>query len=692
MLRGVACLLAVLATASGTHTQSVAIESIEVTQGVGVQLGGARKFVAGKDTVVRALLASPITVDPATTSVAITRDGSPVVTLTPNNYDTPVSAVDFQCPSLLACGGWAAGSYVFAVTVNGSSRSTSGTTYAFVERAPLRILAVPVKARYNGTVKQVPDEKWKTMGSFTRATYPVGREQFKWITQAEVDASDAKFDLETDAGRLELWQALTNLMPAHCANSPRADGCFDKIIGFISDRPMGYPAGRLQGYTYGHPSNIVVATDEDAAATVAHEVAHNYAAGDTYNGGTLRCSANPAPDEFSGRDWDDSTKTVKCSAGRVALPGTSATLVPGSAHPYEIGGRGLLGDMACYMGSGGQQPQFWTSQEVFDLIFERSAPVAPASNAAAIPVQRFIEFFGMIRRDPRSAADIELEPWESYDEAFDEPDTTGPLMIAAVDAAGHRLATSALDADFDIPGARGSEPQFLAAAPFLGAMRFPRGTVRFQFISHGQVIHEVDVSPHEPVVSAVTPLAPQVINGPYVVRWQASDADGDDLTYSVEYNADVTRAGSEWVTLVEDLEDAFWQEDFSELGGGNHARIRVKANDGFNTGSSVSAEFTVPGKAPEVYIDPPKATTIVEGQELAFSCESYDLQDDELDEANVKWSSSIAGPIGTGSLIVAKGLKVGIHTISVAGTNSLGLSSTQRVTVTVVPGRRRIPR
>ncbi len=60
-------------------------------------------------------------------------------------------------------------------------------------------------------------------------------------------------------------------------------------------RPDTYPNGRLQGYTMGSPANIVVASDEDAAATIAHEIAHNFGIGDAYDGGRFS-QANPPPD------------------------------------------------------------------------------------------------------------------------------------------------------------------------------------------------------------------------------------------------------------------------------------------------------------------------------------------------------------------------------------------------------------
>jgi hypothetical protein len=73
---------------SGTFT-------IEINQAIGVQKNNALKFVAGKDTVVRAIMSAPVTVDPAATSATVTRDGAPVATLQPNTYNNATGFVDF---------------------------------------------------------------------------------------------------------------------------------------------------------------------------------------------------------------------------------------------------------------------------------------------------------------------------------------------------------------------------------------------------------------------------------------------------------------------------------------------------------------------------------------------------------------------------------------------------------------------
>ncbi|HXG57994.1 MAG TPA: hypothetical protein VNL91_03135, partial [Thermoanaerobaculia bacterium] len=433
-----ALLLSVLAAAP--LFAQAPIDRIEINQAIGVQKGGARKFVAGKDTVVRAFLAAPVTVDPNQTSATVIRDGQTVTTLAPNDYEAPTQIVDFLCPSREACGNWAAGSYTFEVKVNGVTASTAGTESLFVERASIRILAVPVKANYGGTIVPVTDDRWKTFGDYVRGTYPVAADKLIWQTREEFDASDSSFDLETDDGRRNLWEALAKLIPASCAGTPNEDGCFNQVFGFIMDRPNGYPNGTLQGYTYGKPANIGVVRDEDAAATVAHEIGHTYGLGDTYDGGSFACAVNPAPDSFRGKDFDDATKEVACTAGKQPLEGVSGTKIPAEHHPYEVGGRGPLGDSAEYMGSGGKQAQFWTTQEAWDHLFDKLDPAAESAAAARVRAdatpQRYIQCFGTIRDNATTAADVQMDACWTYMDEDLLPDSTGRYMFAAVNAAG----------------------------------------------------------------------------------------------------------------------------------------------------------------------------------------------------------------------------------------------------------------
>jgi hypothetical protein len=676
----IAILPALLLAASA----SAQIGSIEINQALGVQLNNAHKFVAGKDTVVRAFMTEPVTVDPGSTRAVVRRDGAEVATLEPKSYDGPTPVVDFLCETIQQCGGWAAGAYAFDVTVNGETKSTEGTAYDFVERRELRILALPVRAHYNGTITE-PPETWKTMDVFTKRVYPVAAEKVKWTLRGMLDASDSQFNLETDEGQLALWEALAGLNPPYCQADPMADGCYDLIVGFISDRPKGFPNGVLQGYTYGRPANIVVAKDEDAEATVAHEMAHVFGIGDTYDGGSFRCSVNPAPDGYTGKDWDDRSQDVSCTQGRQALEGVSATLVPESQHPYEVGGRGPLGDVACYMGSGGASTQYWTSQETYDHLFNQLAPPTPVRRLKT--VQRLIAFSGFIREHAAGASDVQLEPWIAFEDTAAVEDTTGTYEVRAVDASGQVLATQAFDVEFWILNTAPEPPTHINPAPFDGVIRFPEETAKFQIVAGGAVVKEIVVSAHAPVVTAVKPLDPgTTLSGPTTITWTGSDADPDTaLTFTVEYNPDPSNEASEWLILAVDHPQTSWTEDFSELPGGNQARIRVTASDGILTGTAESAEFRVPMKAPEAFIFYPEDWENFEvGDEVVLVGTAFDLQDELLgEEPSLSWSSDRDGFLGEGDFLTLDSLSAGEHRITLTAVNRAGMSATASIHVMV---------
>jgi hypothetical protein len=160
-----------IAAASATTVAAQTVQTIEINQGIGVQKNGNLKFVAGRDTVVRAFMSAPVTVNPSQTTATVTRDGSLIATLTPRTYSQSTAVVDFLCSNRAACGNWSAGSYAFSVTVNGASRTTEGT-YAFVNRAKLRVRAVPVRTNYNGVIVSVSGDAWKFTWEYVRNVFP----------------------------------------------------------------------------------------------------------------------------------------------------------------------------------------------------------------------------------------------------------------------------------------------------------------------------------------------------------------------------------------------------------------------------------------------------------------------------------------------------------------------------------------
>jgi len=138
------------------------------------------------------------------------------------------------------------------------------------------------------------------------------------------------------------------------------------------------------------------------------------------------------------------------------------------------------------------------------------------------------------------------------------------------------------------------------------------------------------------------------------------------------------------MVLADELSTAFWTEDFSLLPGGNHAKIRVTASDGVLSATAESAEFVVPIKKPEIFLETlPWGTVYNPGDDILLVAEGYDPQDGSLPDDKIRWSSDISGELGYGSELIVEHLAAGRHAITVTVTNSAGLSSSATTYVQV---------
>ncbi len=693
--------LGVIVGAGGISAQAPVfkITGLEVNQVLGVQKDNHQYYVAGKNTVVRVFLDRAVEIDRDDTWVTVSRDGKEVFKLSPKKTDEAVPTADFLCTNSTACQDWTAGSYTFQATINGTQGGVSDPR-VFSAGTAIRVLAVAVKANYGtGGIKSVSDTRWKKMGEFMQNVYPLAEESLVWrIHPTVLDASGDDYDLQKSKGDGDenLAKALANLIPTRCKTNPQGKGCYDFVVGFIKESLTQDNGKTLAGYVYtGTKAVVAVAEDDDAPGTVAHELAHQYGIGDTYDDkdlSSIRCTVNPAPNGFKGRDWDTGLKTVtSCTVGRPAstLMGEDGeTIINGaqvaaSDHPYEAAGRGALAEMADFMSEGGAlQEQLWITKDSYDWLYRRLVKQEAGLKkrslivGASPTVERFISFSGTLSQTDAVTVDL----WKSYTDTVTLADSTGSLMVQAVNGAGSVVASTAFTVQFFTV----HPPRELTAAPFEGVVNFPSGTEKFRVVKDGRVLAEVAVSANEPAVGGVTPRTAATLNGPYTITWTGVDPDGDRLAYTVEYNPDVTNPSSAWIILADDLAASSWREDFSQLPGGSHARIRVTAHDGTLYAEAESAEFSVPLKQPEVFLDePPWGTDYRPGADILLTAEAFDPQEGWLPDDKIRWTSNVSGELGYGSELVVRNLPAGRHRITVTATNGAGLSSAETVEVQV---------
>lgn len=124
----------------------------------------------------------------------------------------------------------------------------------------------------------------------------------------------------------------------------------------------------------------------------------------------------------------------------------------------------------------------------------------------------------------------------------------------------------------------------------------PVGTHAVLLKKGSTLLDQIVVSDNAPTVNVTEPNGGEVWSGTGSVAWQANDADGDDLLFSLLYSPD---NGATWHPVASGLTGNSFEVDVSLLPGGSQGKIKVLATDGYNTTESDSAgTFTVPNQPP----------------------------------------------------------------------------------------------
>ena len=202
----------------------------------------------------------------------------------------------------------------------------------------------------------------------------------------------------------------------------------------------------------------------------------------------------------------------------------------------------------------------------------------------------------------------------------------------------------------------------------------------------GDLLGELSRSANAPVAEFTGPAG--LGAEPVVVTWTASDADGDALTSTLRYSPNGTRS----VPLATAIEGNSARVDFSELPTpGPNAFLELLVSDGLRTTSTRLSNFAVAegssgggGNAPRVHmLTPNNGITQPFGSTVFLHSSGWDLEDRALTGDDIQWFSDLDGPITSGRMTSTADLSVGTHVITVTGTDSGGLATSDAAIVTI---------
>jgi hypothetical protein len=305
--------------------------------------------------------------------------------------------------------------------------------------------------------------------------------------------------------------------------------------------------------------------------------------------------------------------------------------------------------------------------------------------------------------------DDKVSVFESYltssDVLISEDSTDSDYTVAFLDKAGATLAENPFTVSFKTPHL--SFP--LLTTVFSVVRPFPSSTASVEIRRSQKVLLRLERSPTAPIISnlSVLPSIDSQFNKNLSIEWQASDPDGDELTFSISYSVN---QGKTFLPVEGGLKKTKLSLTTLGLSGSKDALIKVSASDGFNTAEAISNPFTIPTTAPVATILWPQKDNenidFTSKKPFLFRGAALDVQDGVLDGKSLAWFLvELHGEhlLGYGSELLIKSLPIGVHTIRLVATDQDGKSgSDERVIIAkksfidevkpITEGRKRINR
>jgi hypothetical protein len=663
------------------------ITQVQINQGLGRQQG-TPIYVAGKATVIRVFLASPVQVDPNQQRVVIKRNNVTLTTLHPLPSPASASVLDFFCPQDGACGNWQAGDYTFETTINGA---THVDTAAFRAQRHLRLLLIPIRV-VGG--KSLSNEEIQHALNFLRKTYPIdllNGIDISWGAGLDISAYGTNIQQNRFNISLDVWWQQFDKFPCGLPLS----NCYDRVVGimpFVAPTNINCKDPFVPGWTYPALGTVIMGngslTCDDSGKmktinfdtmeqTLAHEIGHHFGLGDEYEaekGANYQCTVNPPPPTYHNSVCPTSTAVDwakdESGAGRNGSGSTVIGVGNPQDFPYDVIAKQALGDRLSFMGSGGRLADYWISPAAYRQLLNQIGPITAQVRPAA--VQRIILASGFMS----NSGEVNLEPWYPFDADLGTA-TSGAYTIQALDASSQVLASRNFDVSFTLLS---DPPETLTSAPFEVSAPFPAGTVAFRIMQGATILKLVPVSAHSPTVTLLSPNGSQVwSNGQtYTIQWIGSDADNDPLAYTLLYSPD----GVNWITLETNLTGTSLNVDAATIPGGQAAQVRVIATDGVNSFSDTSdANFTVENKPPEAYIlNPADHAMTLPGNSFYLQGYGYSRQEGTLPGDSLHWTLDGTVDLGSGSLILVN-LPYGNHELKLTVADSHGVQSSSSIHV-----------
>jgi hypothetical protein len=422
--------------------------------------------------------------------------------------------------------------------------------------------------------------------------------------------------------------------------------------------------------------------DPHAGLTLAHEVGHNY------DRGHVNCGRPKNTDKHYPKDRD------RCNFAPIDPRGWYGLEFLNPTAPNVITPT-MAGDVMSYAGD--VWPSEYTWEAIQDQLCDANgctfpADSAPVANAAPLSLAGAAEPITgdvlLIRGSisPTVALDaayrLPVAQVPKADEMWAGQVASRPLT--ATYALKLISGTTVLHSELFTP--THADDQETEITSFGLVIPWDGAATRVELTVDDSTAISLTVSASAPVVTSLSPDGGESFTDTLSISWTASDADGDDLRYTVLYSGD---GGGNWTALATAVETTTLTVDSTLLpGGAGLGLVKVVASDGLNSGFRQSAVgFNTPDRSPQALIYfPVDGAQYPSGSSLTLRGAVYDPEDDYLATEVMSWTLSRTGPIGIGDYLALEDLADGEYTLTLSASDSSEKVATKSVTFRIGEG------
>jgi hypothetical protein len=650
---------------------------LEVNQAV-QDLSNSVTLIAGKRTFVRAYVGSDAgNIGSVPARLQVYRGGTYMGTVLPSNAGGSITvrsnpnrdalndAYYFDVPTA-----WlSAGSVTFNFQINTPQKyaendhvnNTSSVTVNFVNSPVMNLDIVDVPYRFGGVVRNIRTVDRTLLESWIRRAFPVKTLNVYW------SYLDPPYGSLPSAGTVNgdlVWNKIKAILDNGEDLWMRYYGMAINTGGFMRGLAVGIPSTVASG-----PTGPAGGWDTDASFGDwygGHELGHTY--------GQRHVRGAPYAGKGDCGDEDGANGSYPYAGGDISPVGSG--WASNAKYGFDNAGPTIIPptwkDVMTYCDNE------WVSDYTYERIYNRMVAEKPVAAAAIQQMKAAgVEHLAVIGSITIPTDTVSLSAFYRVPDSFDmlERDVNGEYHIRLLGDGDAPLA----DYPFS-PRFSDSSDQPLG---IISEMVPWDARTRKVVIAHSAtVLATRDVSANAPTVAITSPNGGVLGGNNVIVTWNASDADGNALVYSLDFSAD---GGTTWEPISGAITQPQISIELARLPGTTQGRFRVWATDGVNSATDVSdGNLTISGKAPTIVsIAPTTGQTYVISQTVTFEGQAHDVEDGMLADGQLEWSSNLQGLIGTGTLLQSADLALGTHVITLKATDSNGSTTQATTTVTI---------